>query len=246
MKRRDTWMTRAPSTNRREMVTLKALAQGTQSLTSEERKILDERPTARRRGVQVEDQHARILAARAYRHWWAPGFTRIEHRTSNWREAEERMVQGARTGMPDFWLFVPPFGDPDEPDVMREWDSRGKIAAVKLVRARQRLPLVQAVKLIEAWDSNPGARTTPCVRAVCELKSPAHAPKRKDVGRTWWLEDWPEGQETWHALRRDQWQWLRLLDGCGFATCVAYGADQAETFFVGVAGPRPSVMPEGW
>lgn len=202
--KRDRWQIRSPRQNMREFVAAKALAQGMASLTAEERKVMDEKPTARSRGVQVEDQHARILAARAYRHWWAPGFTRIEHRTADWREAEQRMVQGAQTGMPDFWLFVP-------------WCVR-----------------------IEG-DMMPRDG----IRAVCELKAPQHKPKRS-VGERWWLDDWPEGQQTWHALRRDQWRWLQLLSQCGFHTCVAYGHDEAEAFFVEAAGPKPEVMPEGW
>ena len=198
---RDRWQKRSPSQNKREIVAQKALMRGMASLTAEERKVMDERPKARSRGVQVEDQHARILAARAHRHWWRHGFTRVEHRTSDWREAEQRMVQGAQTGMPDFWLFVPP---------------------VTCISGRW-LP----------------------VRAVCELKAPQHAPKRS-VNERWWLDDWPEGQQSWHALRKDQWRWLRLLHGCGFRTMVAYGHDEAEAFFVDVAGPKPDVMPEGW
>ena len=190
------WDTFSPRKRRDTMTAHKALYGGTERLTAEEFRALNEKREARARPVQVEDQHARILAARAHRHWWRHGWTRVEHRTDNWREAEQRQLQGAQTGMPDFWLFIP--------------------------------------RMFER----------PCLRAVVELKAPQHKPKR--VSGQWWLGEWPEGQGTWHALRRDQWLWLRRLDRSGFLTFVAYGHDEAEAWLVEVAGPRPAVLPEEW
>ena len=37
---------------------------------------------ARAKPVQTEQTHAQLLATRAYRQWWYPGWTTIEHRSS--------------------------------------------------------------------------------------------------------------------------------------------------------------------
>ena len=209
---RSDWPTYSKRTRTETMRTLGALYGGKCTMCGEELarvrngcdrddcalRVQERKPRAR--PVQRETAEARILAARVYRRWYQPGFTRVEHRTDNWREAEGRQLEGAQTGMPDFWLFLPPLAYRDH------------------------------------WSP---------ICAVCELKAPNMAPKRQ-VGPQWWLGDWPEGRKTWHSLREDQWRWLRVLDGCGFATCVAYGADEALAFFDRVAGPQPDVLPEGW
>lgn len=202
---RPDWETFSPAKRKRMMVAQKALMMGSQSLTAEERKLLDQ-PAVRAAPVQRESQHARMFAARAYRHWWYPGLTRIEHRSANWREGDGRRVEGAQTGMPDYWLFVP---------------ERGIY--------------------VESIDDHDLMMPR---RAVCELKAPEHKPKR--AREAWWLEPWPEGQKTWHALRYDQWRWLQMLAAQDFATCVAYGHDECEAFFVEVAGEKPDVMPDWW
>ena len=203
------WDTFSPKRRRLSLTTLKALHGGTESLTVEELRELESKDAPRARAMQVEDQHARILAARVYRHWWSPGFHRWEHRTANWREAEERVRQGAQTGMPDFWLFVP------------QGPVCGCVHSVDCVHTRK------------------------AVCAVCELKVPHLSPKR-EVTRRWWLGEWPGEQQSWHGLRKDQWQRLRELEGCGFQTMVAYGADEALAFFVECAGPKPDVLPAEW
>ena len=62
---------------------------------------------ARARPVQVEQQHAHRLATWAYRHWWYPGWTCIEHRSSHARETDARSQQGVKTGLPDSVLLIP-------------------------------------------------------------------------------------------------------------------------------------------
>ena len=196
---RSDWTTFTRRRQQLEPIAQKALLLGVDALTDREREIYCKPDTPRAKPIQHEDAHARMLAARAHRHWWAPGFTRVEHRTSHSRERDERALQGAQTGMPDFWLFVP----------------------------------------LGWWDAGV------CIRAVCELKAPELSPARR-MCNYWWLDAWPGDQQSWHGLRKDQWRWLKILDGCGFKTNVAYGADQAEAFFVEAAGPEPDVMPEMW
>ena len=105
---RSDWDTFTPAKRARVAAAQKALYNGTQSLTAEERKLLDQPPQGERaRPVQREQAEARKLAALVHRRWYRHGFTRIEHRTSNWKEGEGRLMEGAQTGMPDFWLFIP-------------------------------------------------------------------------------------------------------------------------------------------
>lgn len=102
------WDMFPPAKRARMLAAQKALYSGAQSLTAEERKLLDQPPRARRaRPVQREQAEARKLAAMVHRRWYRHGFTRIEHRTSNWKEGEGRLLEGAKTGMPDCFLYIP-------------------------------------------------------------------------------------------------------------------------------------------
>lgn len=173
-------------------------------------------PVARARPVQVEQQHAARLAAWAYRHWWYPGWTAIEHRTAHWREADQRSKSGVKTGLPDYVLMIPPrIYYSDEPGAT-----------------------------VDTWPGIAVTRPTPATLCALELKAPHLAPV-KDPGPDWWLDDIGDAASR-HGVRREQVLWLRTMAGCGFRTKVAYGADQALAWLVEQAGPRPDVLPEGW
>lgn len=95
------------------------------------------------------------------------------------------------------------------------------------------------VPIKSGW--NPGAQHIIC--AVCEMKKPADRP-RGGMPPQWWLLDWgSRGEKSWHGLKRQQWAKLRALHACGFATRVAYSADEAFEWFDRLAGPRPEVLP---
>jgi len=81
------------------------------------------------------------------------------------------------------------------------------------------------------------------LKAVCEVKAENLRPKRF-VDDKWWVE--PFDGKSKHGLRQEQAYWLRLLSECGFATFVAYGAAEAFQWLSDQAGPRPTVLPEGW
>lgn len=175
-------------------------------------------PVARARPVQVEQQHAERLAAWAYRHWWYPGWTAIEHRTAHWREADQRSRSGVKTGLPDYVLMIP--GAARRQRVNR-YDDRG---------------ILKSCDVEEVGGDG--------VLCALELKAPHHAPA-KDPGPDWWLEDIGDAASR-YGVRREQLFWLRTMAGCGFRTKVAYGADQALAWLSAQAGPRPDVLPEEW
>lgn len=73
----------------------------------------------RAKPVQREATEARHLAVEAYRRWWYPGFRRVEHPAklmgSGAAYRADRVVEeGARSGCPDFELWVPAVPWPPE------------------------------------------------------------------------------------------------------------------------------------
>ena len=64
-------------------------------------------PTARARPVQHEAREMEALATMVYRQWWNPGYMRWEAKTSNWREGDQRLMEGGKKGWPDCGLFIP-------------------------------------------------------------------------------------------------------------------------------------------
>ena len=76
-----------------------------------------------------------------------------------------------------------------------------------------------------------------------ELKSEQHRPKNPQPPE-WWLEWDVTNGWTWdsvkdptrYGLRASQAKTLAMLDGCGYRTCVAYGADEAIRWLQGVLG----------
>ena len=107
------------------------------------------------------------------------------------------------------------------------------------------------------------------INAVCEMKEPNKRPK-SDVPWEWWLEyrrfrertmyrdngrvdvvvetetlsrGW---QQSVYGVQAYQLRKLVRLSECGFATLVAYDADEAFDWFCRIAGPKPDVLPEGW
>jgi len=81
-----------------------------QALTDREQELLRRLPQPgkeRAPPVQHEATEARHLAVEAYRRWWYPGWTAIEHRTAYAREADARGQQGVKTGLPDSMLLIP-------------------------------------------------------------------------------------------------------------------------------------------
>ena len=72
---------------------------------------LPEPGQTRARPVQHEAAEARHLAVEAYRRWWWPGFRRVEHPVrpmgASAQGAEKLVLEGARSGCPDFELWIP-------------------------------------------------------------------------------------------------------------------------------------------
>lgn len=177
---------------------------------------------ARAKPVQVEAQHMQRLANWAYSRWWWPGFERWDAGGLMVQQGGRRQQEGAKRGWPDCGLFIPatPSGHPDG--------------------------------------------SSSLLNAAVEIKAPHHAPRRA-IDEQWWLEPLPvrwtvdsdgdparqvEVDGKWqygrHSVSADQLCKLRVLDGCGWATFVAYGADEALAWLCEQAGPKPDVMPEGW
>lgn len=80
--------------------------------------------------------------------------------------------------------------------------------------------------------------------AVLELKSPAHKPKRT-IEPNWWLSDMGKHKSR-YGLSREQQAVLRMLDAMDWSTMVAFGADEAISWFDHLAGPKPKSLPEEW
>jgi hypothetical protein len=182
---------------------------------------LKEPAAPRARPVQHEASEARSLAVQAYGYWWWPGMMRWEAATASVREGERRTMEGGKTGWPDFGVFVP------------------RIEVISKVRP---------AKAISSWtrQGEPWRHvmSEPIMLAI-ELKAPLPGKRRKPMEPEWWLEGFGDAGSRL-GLRRDQAQWLRVLHGCGFRTCVAYGAAEALSWIVEQCGPKPDELPEGW
>ena len=55
-----------------------------------------------------------------------------------------------------------------------------------------------------------------------------------------------ESEPSRYGLRASQAETLRDLAGAGVVVSVAWTADDAFAWLDAQAGPRPSVLPEGW